>query len=105
MIEAKYLVVRKDGTVPAWGSFVLSYDDPATPVALRAYAQALDMIGGDPALGRDIMELVERLQDRPPTAPTPEREPGPDVPAIVRLMKGEHGTLSRLKLADVGLRK
>lgn len=36
--EGKYLVKRRDGTVPEWPSFVLGARDPAAPGALRAYA-------------------------------------------------------------------
>lgn len=36
--EGKYLVKRRDGTVPAWPSFVLGAADPIAEVALRAYA-------------------------------------------------------------------
>jgi hypothetical protein len=38
--EGKYLVKRRDGSVPAWPSFVLGARDPAAPAALRAYADA-----------------------------------------------------------------
>ncbi len=37
--EGKYLVKRRDGTVPPWPSFVLSGPDPVAVVALRAYAK------------------------------------------------------------------
>ena len=36
--EGKYLVKRRDGTVPQWPSFVLGGADPIAEVALRAYA-------------------------------------------------------------------
>lgn len=36
--EGKYLVVRRDGTVPSWPSFVLGAADPMAPWALRFYA-------------------------------------------------------------------
>lgn len=38
--EGKYLVKRRDGTVPEWPSFVLGARDPYAEVALRAYAAA-----------------------------------------------------------------
>ena len=38
--EGKYLVKRRDGTVPEWPSFVLGARDPYAAVALRAYAEA-----------------------------------------------------------------
>lgn len=36
--EGKYLVKRRDGTVPEWPSFVLGAADPVSPWALRTYA-------------------------------------------------------------------
>lgn len=39
--EGKYLVLRRDGTVPPWPSFVLGGADPYGEVALRAYAYAV----------------------------------------------------------------
>lgn len=38
--NGKYLVVRRDGTVPAWPSFVVGARDPGAPAALRAYVEA-----------------------------------------------------------------
>jgi hypothetical protein len=40
--EGKYLVKRRDGTVPPWPSFVLGGADPHAAVALRAYAQSIN---------------------------------------------------------------
>lgn len=36
--EGKYLVLRRDRSVPPWPSFVLGGADPIAEVALRAYA-------------------------------------------------------------------
>lgn len=36
--EGKYLVKRRDGTVPPWPSFVLGGADPMVPATLRFYA-------------------------------------------------------------------
>lgn len=38
--EGQYLVKRLDGTIVEWPNFVLGAEDPAAPVALRAYAFA-----------------------------------------------------------------
>ena len=35
--EGKFLVVRRDGSVPHWPHFVLGARDPGAPTALRAY--------------------------------------------------------------------
>jgi hypothetical protein len=39
-MKKKYLVVRRDGTMPQWPSFVLGAQDPASSAALRAYVHA-----------------------------------------------------------------
>ena len=36
--EGKYLIKRRDGTVPEWPSFVLGGADPMVPWTLRFYA-------------------------------------------------------------------
>ena len=41
--EGKYLVKRRDGTVPAWPFFVIAASDPAAPRTLRAYADAAEV--------------------------------------------------------------
>lgn len=38
--EGKYLVLRRDGTVPGWPSFVLGGADPHASIALLAYANS-----------------------------------------------------------------
>lgn len=43
--EGKYLVKRRDGTIPEWPSFVLGAKDPAAPYALRAYAEMAEALG------------------------------------------------------------
>jgi hypothetical protein len=44
----KYLVVRRDGSVPEWQWFVLGSRDPAAPDALRTYADRAAQLGMDP---------------------------------------------------------
>jgi hypothetical protein len=46
--EGKYLVVRRDGTIPAWPDFLLGGDDRSTPAALRAYADDAEQRALDP---------------------------------------------------------
>ena len=38
-LTAKYLVVRRDGSIPKWPAFVLGARDPCALFALRAYAR------------------------------------------------------------------
>lgn len=104
--EGKYLVVRRDGTIPDWGHFVLSYTDPAAPVALAAYAQACEMLDMDPAYVKSLRDLAEELSTRP-RDPKSDPDSGPhrkDNPAVLRLMRRETD-LTKLRLSDLGLRK
>ncbi len=56
--EGKYLVKRRDGTVPEWPSFVLGARDPHAAAALRAYA---DSIEKDPDVHPDFPHRLRRL--------------------------------------------
>jgi hypothetical protein len=58
--EGKYLVKRRDGTVPEWPSFVLGARDPHAAVALRAYA---DSIATDPDCHHTLPASIRRLAD------------------------------------------
>jgi hypothetical protein len=58
--EGKYLVKRRDGTVPAWPSFVLGGRDPHAAVALRAYADSCEK---DPAIDPGFVAAVRRWAD------------------------------------------
>lgn len=58
--EGKYLVKRRDGTVPEWPSFVLGARDPHAPAALRAYASSAL---GDPEFSDAFIQRLFRLAD------------------------------------------
>lgn len=58
--EGKYLVMRRDGTIPSWPSFVLGARDPHAAVALRAYA---DSIAQDPDCHPDLPVRIRKLAD------------------------------------------
>ncbi len=87
----KFLVMRRDGTVPEWPYFVLGARDPAAPAALRAYAAEASKLGaGDPEWHDDIRGLADDWDlyraehgDGDPGAP-PHRQ---DDPAVVALWK------------------
>jgi hypothetical protein len=59
----KYLVQRRDGTVPNWPYLVMGAADPAVPHALRAYAEVAATYGMDPEYCEDIRRLAERFED------------------------------------------
>jgi len=50
----KFLVLRRDGTVPEWPYLVLGARDPACPAALRAYAAEARRLGMDAEYADDI---------------------------------------------------
>jgi len=56
--EGKYLVQRRDGTVPEWPHFVLAASDPAAPAALLRYAQVCYQQGADEEYVRDVRDLA-----------------------------------------------
>ncbi len=60
--EGKYLVKRRDGTIPEWPNFVLGAKDPAAPAALRAYADAADKLGMNPRYVAGIMRLASQFE-------------------------------------------
>lgn len=93
--EGKYLVQRRDGTVPNWPFFVMAASDPAAPAALRAYARAAAEEGMDPAYVDDIWTLAEEFEawraqqgSGDPDAPRHRV----DDPAIIELMRQGHGS-------------
>jgi hypothetical protein len=59
----KYLVQRRDGTIPDWPAFVLGGRDPCAPAALRAYAHAAAMNGLDPEFVQDVRELADEFEE------------------------------------------
>lgn len=71
--EGKYLIRRRDGTVPPWPSFVLGGADPFAEVALRAYADAVEQeidnhlteeSARDVGLTREWVASIRRWADR-----------------------------------------
>lgn len=58
----KYLVVRRDGTVPRWPWFVLAAADPNAPFALRAYANRCEVAGCDPAYVADVRWRADEFE-------------------------------------------
>lgn len=59
--EGKYLVQRRDGTVPEWPFFVIAASDPAAPGALHGYADAAAMYGLDYEYIKDVRELAAQF--------------------------------------------
>jgi hypothetical protein len=86
----KFLVLRRDGTVPDWPYLVLGARDPAAPHALRAYGNEAARLGMDMEYVNDIHRLADDFEkfrrehgDGDPDA-SPHRQ---DDPAIVSQLK------------------
>ena len=60
--EGKFLVVRRDGSVPHWPHFVLGARDPAAPGALRAYAYHAKRLGFEDEYCDSIMVLADDFE-------------------------------------------
>lgn len=60
--EGKYLVTRRDGTIPDWPSMVLGAKDPAAPAALLAYADESERLGYDPVFVADVRRLAGEFE-------------------------------------------
>jgi hypothetical protein len=92
--EGKYLVTRRDGTIPQWPYFVLGAADPAAPAALQSYALACERNGMDEAYVADLYQLAidfDRWRrehgDGDPDAPR-HREDDPETIAKMRTAQG-----------------
>lgn len=59
--EGKYLVQRRDGTVPEWPWFVLGAKDFASSAALRAYADKAEELGYDSQYITDVRRLASEF--------------------------------------------
>jgi hypothetical protein len=93
--EGKYLVQRRDGTIPEWPYFVIGAADPAAPDALIAYAEAARNLGMDQAYCDDLHALADRFMawraehgSGDPDAPRHRV----DDPAIIALMQHGQGS-------------
>jgi hypothetical protein len=87
----KYLVIRRDGSVPSWPKFALGACDPAAPAALRAYADAAAAAGMEPDYCDSVRALADEFEAyrkahgaSDPAAPSPRV----DDAAAMAAMKG-----------------
>lgn len=88
----KYLVQRRDGSVPDWPYFVIGAADPAAPAALRAYANAAMDFGMDAEYAEDVLALADEFLEwrregvtGDPDAPR-HREDDPEI--IAKMKRG-----------------
>lgn len=87
--EGKYLVVRRDGTIPAWPHFVIGGVDPAASAGLRGYAAKAEELGFDPEYVASIRELANDFDGLTGTAKAdPDAPPHrTDDPYVLELMR------------------
>lgn len=93
--EGKYLVQRRDGTVPEWPWFVLGGSDPIVPWVLRLYAVLALAFGYDRKYARDVWNLAGEFarwrrthKTGDPDAPRHRT----DNPEVIEKMRGGNGT-------------
>ncbi len=61
--EGKYLVKRRDGSIPEWPNFVIGAKDPAAPAALRAYADEAERRKMNEKYVSDVRYLATVFED------------------------------------------
>lgn len=91
--EGKYLVTRRDGTIPEWPYFVIGAADPAAPFALHTYADSCAEMGMDP-------EYVEDLKDLAMTFEQWRLEHGSGDPDAPRHRTDDPATIEKMKQAQ-----
>lgn len=86
----KYLVQRRDGSVPDWPYLVIGASDPAAPAAIRALAEASHQAGMFADYTEDLERLADSFEewrathtDGDPDAP-PHRPDDPDVVSRIK---------------------
>jgi hypothetical protein len=60
--EGKYLVKRRDGTIPEWPHFTLGARDPCAPAALRAYADKAIECGMNEGYASAVRRLADEFE-------------------------------------------
>lgn len=94
--EGKFLVLRRDGSVPHWPHFVLGARDPAAPFALRAYARAAENLGFDAAYVASLYELAEDFDTYRVQHGMGDPDAGPhrvDDPNVLLAMRGSAASI------------
>jgi hypothetical protein len=96
-LSAKYLVVRRDATIPKWPAFVLGARDPAAPAALRAYAKAAREMGMEEEYVQNVLLLADNFDQyrHVEGAGDPDNQSQRfDDPGVIEAMRGEPGSIT-----------
>ena len=94
IMEGKYLVVRRDASIPEFPTFVLGARDPWAPAALRAYAMAAREAGADADYCDSIVEYADDFERYRGIYGAGDPESGPhrqDDPSVVQVMRDGRG--------------
>ena len=94
--EGKFLVVRRDGSIPHWPHFVLGARDKAVPAALRAYANECERLGYEAEYVKSIRELITDFDDYRLEQGNGDPEAAPhrtDDPHVIDAMRGHQATI------------
>jgi HAMP domain-containing protein len=103
IVGGKYLVTRRDGTIPEWPNFVLGAKDPAAPAAIRAYANAAEKLKFDAQFVSDMRTLATDFETYRKTHGSSDPDAAPhrkDNPATVELMTQGRNSTSRNLQSD-----
>jgi hypothetical protein len=73
--EGKYLVKRRDGTIPEWMWFVLGSADPNAPAGLRGYADEAEKNGFDPRYVADVRAMADEWERELASGSVPVGDP------------------------------
>jgi hypothetical protein len=95
--EGKFLVVRRDGSIPHWPQFVLGARDPAAPGALLAYADECMARGYDKDYVESIRELAADFKAYRAAEGSGDADAAPhrvDDPDVIKAMRGEVSTFT-----------
>jgi hypothetical protein len=92
MRGCKFLIIRRDATVPAWPAFVIGARDAAAPAALRKYAAEARSLGYDAQYCADVDDIAREFEEYRAKHGQGNPSDGPhrvDHEGVIDLMEGE----------------
>jgi hypothetical protein len=91
--EGKYLVMRRDGTIPEWPHFTLGAKDPCASAALRAYSDQAYALGLDPDYAAAVKKLADEWDEYRATHGTGDPDRGrhreDDLATVTMMRQGQ----------------
>jgi len=95
----KYIVLRRDGSVPDWPWFVLGARDPAAPRAVRSYATTSKAMGADEQYIENVVDHAKKM-DAWRADPCPQQL-NIDAADVVVIARGLMSNLSDVERTEV----